>query len=126
MIIQLRDAQAKLDGINNFVRVTRGIYDRARDINGILKKADTELNKVEYDPKSMTLNFSSVDCIWLLQFEWVREHEGVKAAGFTDEEIRELSELGFTVEEAITAWQEMRVVLKAIRVNFYMEAEFMI
>ena len=126
MIIQLRDAQAKLDGINNFVRVTRGIYDRARDINGILKKADTELNKVEYDPKSMTLNFSSVDCIWLLQFEWVREYEGVKAAGFTDEEIRELSELGFTVEEAITAWQEMRVVLKAIRVNFYMEAEFMI
>ena len=36
------------------------------------------------------------------------EHKGVKAAGFTDEEIRELSELGFTVEEATTAWQEIQ------------------
>ena len=32
----------------------------------------------------------------------------MKAAVFTDEEIRELSELGFTVEEAITAWQELQ------------------
>ena len=104
----IRDAQAKLDAINNYVMVTRCIYDRARDINRILNKADTELNKVQYDPKSMTLNFSSVDRIWLLQFEWVREHEGMKAAGFTDEEIRELSELGFTVEEATTAWQEIQ------------------
>ena len=70
----IRDAQAKLDAMSNFVGTTRGIYDRARDINRILNKADTELNKVQYDPKSMTLNFSSVDRIWLLQFEWVREH----------------------------------------------------
>ena len=104
----IRDAQAKLDAMSNFVRVTGGIYDRAGDINRILNNADMELNKVQYDQKSMTLNFSSVDRIWLLQFEWVREHEGVKAAVFTDEGIRELSELGFTVEEAITAWQELQ------------------
>ena len=71
-------------------------------------KGRFRMNKVQYDPKSMTLIFSSFDRIWLLQFEWVREHEGVKAAGFTDEEIRELRELGFTVEEAITAWQELQ------------------
>ena len=65
----IRDAQAKLDAMSNFVRVTGGIYDRAGDINRILNNADMELNKVQYDQKSMTLNFSSVDRIWLLQFE---------------------------------------------------------
>ena len=48
----IRDAQAKLDAMSNFVRVTGGIYNWARDINRILKKADTELNNVQYDPKS--------------------------------------------------------------------------
>jgi len=39
----IRNAQAKLDAMSNFVRATRGIYDRAGDINRILKRADTEL-----------------------------------------------------------------------------------
>jgi len=53
----IRDAQAKLDAMSNFVRVTGGIYDRAGDINRILNNADMELNKVQYDQKIHDLEF---------------------------------------------------------------------
>ena len=93
----IRDAQAKLDAMSNFVRVTGGIYDRAGDINRILKKADTELNKVQYDPKSMTLDFSSVNRHWILEMEALKVLEQLKADGLTDEQIQEVLNYGFTV-----------------------------
>ena len=104
----IRDAQAKLDAMSNFVRVTGGIYDRAGDINRILKKADTELNKVQYDPKSMTLDFSSVNRHWILEMEALKVLEQLKADGLTDEQIQEAQNYGFTVEQITAAWEEMK------------------
>lgn len=86
----IRDAYAKLDAMSNFISTTRGIYGRARDINRILKKADTELNKVQYDPESMTLDFSSVNWNWLLEMEVLRAFEQLKADGMIDEDLAKM------------------------------------
>ena len=88
--------------------MTGGIYDRDRDINRILKKADTELNKVQYDPQSMTLDFSSVNRHWILEMEALKVLEQLKADGLTDEQIQEALNYGFTVEQITVAWEEMK------------------
>jgi len=96
----IRDANAKLDAMRTFVSATRGIYDKARGINRVL-------NKVHYNPESMTLELTTVDPVWILELEWVWEMERARTADFTEKEIKALCERKITVNAAIAAWEEI-------------------
>lgn len=102
------DANDKLEAMRTFVRITNGIYDRAREMHRILSKTETELKDVQYNPKTMILEFTPVDPARILELDWVHKMEQVKAAGFTKEEIKALCEQKIMAEVAIAAWEEMK------------------
>lgn len=69
----IRDTYAKLEAMRTFVHTTEGIYDKARDIQQILSKAETELKNVHYNPETTTVDFTTVNPDWILELEWMQQ-----------------------------------------------------
>ena len=105
MILQIN---IKLNAIDSFISRTTGLYQRSAEIQWILNRADTEINKVSYDQNTNTLSFTSVDRTWVMEFERLRDIEELKAKGLTEEQIKDAKSYGFAPADVLAVWEEMQ------------------
>lgn len=107
----INEINKKLEAMDAFLNKTTGLYDKTKAIQEVLDKADTEINKVSYEPTVNVIYFGSVGRNWQLEFEQLMETEGIKAlraAGLTDVQIQEAIDSGISLTEFPAVWDEMQ------------------
>lgn len=127
----IKEINMKLRAMERFVAETNNIYDRPESMLRALSQTEEKLKGVSYNPETRTIQYDGLLNAWIFHLRLLSvlpptamnagdiqksplELTGDEAwkylhtQGFSEDELRELDDMGFVGATAVAAWEEMR------------------